>query len=223
MTDEDVASPQNDPAPVGDPALEPVACDAAVAVNLAVGDLLLPRHIFRLFTGHEEAGRISTGYATAARRLAMQILVVNLFRLWEAREQLLCPWLFSDEQLRRWGFPRIEDFVGRWPAFLTVRHQFGGHIRSREAEGGRPGRILAPEVFGRALRESGLGDPPAFLARVENEIIPGIERVRAELFMRWPAAETYVRRIYPERLARAQDGMPDEVQGQQPCPPAGET
>jgi hypothetical protein len=94
---------------------------------------------------------------------------------------------------------------------------------SRKAKEGQPGRILAPEAFGRALQESGLGDPPACLARVENEIIPGIERVRAELFMRWPAAETYVRRIYPERLARAQGGMPDEVQGQQPCPPAGET
>ena len=66
------------------------------------------------------------------------------------------------------------------------------------------------EAFGRALRESGLGDPPAFLARVENEIIPGVERVRAELFTRWPAAEDYVRRIYPERLARAQEGRPDE-------------
>jgi hypothetical protein len=56
------------PEPVGDPHLEPVACDAAVAINLAVSDLLLPRHVFRLFTKHEEAGQISAGYATAARR-----------------------------------------------------------------------------------------------------------------------------------------------------------
>jgi hypothetical protein len=60
-------------------AADVTAREAAVAINLAVADLLLPRHIFRLFTAHEEAGHISTGYATAARRLAMQLIVMNVF------------------------------------------------------------------------------------------------------------------------------------------------
>lgn len=81
--------------------LETVASEAAVALNLAVGDLLLPRHIFDLFTKHEGAGLISESYAIGVRRMAMQILVVNLFRLWETREHLLCPWLFSEDELAR--------------------------------------------------------------------------------------------------------------------------
>ena len=182
--------------------LEATAGEAAVAINLAVADLLLPRHIFRLFTEHQEAGHVSEGYATAARRLAMQQIVVNLFRLWEAREHLLCPWLFKDGELRAMGFLPLEEFVGRWSALLTVRHQFAGHMLSREADRGQPGRILAPAVFGRALRESGLWEADVFLARVEHEVIPAVERVRAELFRRWPAAEDYVRRIYPDDVNR---------------------
>jgi len=181
---------------------ESVACDAAVAINMTVADLLLPRHIFRLFTDHEAAGRISPGYATVARRLAGQVIVVNLFRLWEAREHLLCPWLFSDPELRALGLPPLEEVVDAWPALLRIRHQFAGHMLSRRANknNGEPGRILPPEAFGRALRESGLLDLAAFLARVEEEIIPAVERVRAELFRRWPASEDYVRRIYPGRI-----------------------
>jgi hypothetical protein len=178
------------------------ACQAAVAINLAVADLLLPRHIFKLFTQHEEAGRISAGYATAARRLAMQLIVVNVFRLSEARTHLLCPWLFQDHELRAMGFLPLEEFVGHWSALLVIRHQFAGHILSRKADGAQPGRIIPPEVFGRALRDSGLGDAEALLGRVEAELIPAVERVRAELFRRWPAAEEYVRRTYPEAMAR---------------------
>jgi|SRR5882724_378633 len=182
--------------------LEVTACEAAVAINSAVADLLLPRHIFRLFTQQQEAGRVTPGYATAARRLAMQLIVVNLYRLWEARQHLLSPWLFKDDELRAMGFLPLEEFVARWPALLTIRHQFAEHMLSREADRGQPGRILPPELFGRALRESGLWEADAFLARVENHVIPAVERVRAELFRRWPAAEDYVRRIYPDAVNR---------------------
>jgi hypothetical protein len=192
--------------------LETVACEAALAINQAVGDLLLPRHIFRLFTGHEEAGHITSGYATAMRRLAMQVIAINLFRLWEARENLLCPWLFREDELRAMGLPRIEEFGGRWSAFLTVRHQYAGHMLRREAEAGRPGQLLPPEVFGRALQESGLWDAGAFLARVEEQIVPAVERVRAELFRRWPAAEEYVRRIYPDSVKRGAGGDPPSAE-----------
>jgi hypothetical protein len=189
---------------VTDPS-ETVACDAAIALN-TVADLLLPRHIFRLFTDHEAAGRISSGYANAARRLAGQVIVVNLFRLSEARENLLCPWLFSDPELRAMGLPPLKEVIDSWSAFLTVRHQFAGHMLSREANNGQPGRILPPDAFGRALRESGLLDLAAFLARVEEQVIPAVERVRAELFRRWPASEDYVRRIYPGRVNDAAGG-----------------
>ncbi len=47
-----------------------------------------------------------------------------------------------------------------------------------------------------------LWEADAFLARVENHVIPAVERVRAELFRRWPAAEDYVRRIYPDAVNR---------------------
>ena len=161
--------------------LETVACEAALAINQAVGDLLLPRHIFRLFTGQEEAGRITSWYATAMRRLAMQVIAINMFRLWEARENLLCPWLFSEDELTAMGLPRIEDFAGRWSAFLTVRHQYAGHMLRREAEGGRSGQLLPPEAFGRALQESGLWDAGTFLTRVEEQIVPAIERVLARV------------------------------------------
>jgi hypothetical protein len=116
--------------------VEVTACEAAVAINTAVADLLLPRHIFRLFTRHQEAGLVSAGYATAARRLAMQLIVVKLFRLWEAREQMLSPWLFRDDELRAMGLLPHQEFVGRWPALLTIRHQFAGHMLSREADRG---------------------------------------------------------------------------------------
>jgi len=41
------------------------------------------------------------------------------------------------------------------------------------------------------------------LARVEGQLIPAIERVREELFRRWPASEEYVRRTYPDAVNRA--------------------
>ena len=187
---------------IGGSAPEITACEAAVALNLAVSDLLLPKHIFGLVTGQEEVGRVARWYAIAARRVAMQIVAVNLFRLHEAREQLLCPWLFSDEELRGMAFVPLAEFVGSWPALLTIRHQFAGHMLSRESDRGQPGRILAPEVSGRVWRESGLLEADVFLTRVENELIPAVERVRSELFRRWPATEDYVRRIYPAAFDR---------------------
>jgi hypothetical protein len=190
----------------GDAALEPIARDAAVAINRAVGDLLLPRHIFTLFTSHEAAGRISGGYATAVRLLAMQVLVVNLYRLWEARTHLLCPWLFSDAALRELGMPPLEEFVSDWSALLTVRHQFAGHMLRNDPPKGKPGRILGAEGFGRALRAAGIWEAEAFLERVEREVIPGVERVRDELFRRWPAIRTYVSETYPRMVKQAAEG-----------------
>jgi hypothetical protein len=35
------------------------------------------------------------------------------------------------------------------------------------------------------------------------KLIPAIERVREELFRRWPASEEYVRRTYPDAVNRA--------------------
>jgi hypothetical protein len=119
----------------------------------------------------------------------------------EAREYLLCPWLFSDDELRAMGFLPLEAFVGRWSSLLIIRNQFAGHMLTRKPDRGRPGRIIPPEVFGRALRDSGLGEAELFLSRVEGQLIPAVERVRAELFRRWPASEEYVRTIYPAAVA----------------------
>ena len=185
------------------------ACEAAYVLNDAVGALLVPKHLAQVATRFFDAGRMTSRYAGSLQRLAMQSAIINVYRVKEVRDHLLVPWLFSDEELRALGLPPIEEFVGDWSAFIAVRGQYAGHVLSRRSSRSRPGRIVAPEALGRALLRAGLWDAESFLRRVERHLISGIERVRDELFTRYPECREFVRRTYLDRLKSV---IPEEEQ-----------
>jgi hypothetical protein len=138
-------------------------------------------------------------------------VIMGLRRLHEVRSQFLVPWLFSDEELTGFGVPSVDRFLGgTFRSFELVRHQYAGHVTARKAKEGRPGQIIAPEVLARAIRDTGLRESKAFLTRVQDELVPGIERVVQELVRRYPEADTYLRETYP--LAFESAGL-DQSQG----------
>jgi hypothetical protein len=49
----------------------------------------------------------------ATRRVILLSLVVIVYRLKEAREQLIAEWLLSETELENLGFPPIDQFIGR--------------------------------------------------------------------------------------------------------------
>lgn len=132
--------------------------------------------------------------------------IVGLYRIHEAREELLVPWLYTDAELRSHGLAPVPEFVGDWKAFETLRSQYAAHATSRRADRGRPGRILPGVVFGRALKRTGLWDADAFLRRTREDLVPAVERVRDALLARFPEARPFVEGGY---LAEIERGAPD--------------
>lgn len=169
-----------------------VAAEAACILNDGIGHLLVPQHLFVWTATLEAQGRTSERYAATVRRTAMIAAIVGLYRLHEARTDLLVPWLYSDTELREHGFVTIREFVGDWSAFETLRHQYAAHATSRRAGQGRPGRILSGVVFGRALKRTGLWDAEAFLLRTREQLVPAVETIRDALLVRFPPAREFV-------------------------------
>lgn len=62
--------------------------------------------------------------------------------------------------------------------------------------------MSAPAASGASRIQTETLPSAEFLARVEDQLIPAVERVRAELFRRWPASGDYVRRIDPDSVNR---------------------
>ena len=178
------------------------ACEAAYVLNDAVGALLIPQHLAKLALKLHDAGGMSSKYAGPVRRLSMQGAIMGLYKVKEARDHLLAPWVFTTDELRQFGFPPVEEFVGDWSAFMTVRGQYVGHVVAKGAKGS-PGRIISGKALGHALRRAGLWDAEPFLRRVERVLLPGIERTRDELFRKYPAARPFALKGYPGEVESA--------------------
>jgi hypothetical protein len=56
----------------------------------------------------------------------------------------------------------------------------------------RPGRIISPSALGKALRETDLFEPEAFLQRVRDELVPVLKEFVMKLTRRYPEARQFV-------------------------------
>jgi hypothetical protein len=161
-------------------------------------------HIHQLTQRLDEGQPLNIKWLSAMRHAAIMSIIIGLWRLHEVRSQFLVPWLFSDKDLTALGVPPMDQFLrGSFKSFKLVRHQYVGHATARKASGERPGSIIRPEALGRAIRDTGLRDSAAFLARVQQELVPGIEKAVQELVRRNPEADTYLRETYPIALQQA--------------------
>lgn len=175
------------------------ACEACYLLNYAIGDLIALNRLFEQTHTWEQLSPAPWQAIRVSRRMLLMNLVVVLYRLNEARQQLLVDWLLSDAELRSLGFPSIDDVVGgkkNWSYFETLRGQYAGHpFKKRNPS--RPGRIVNPRVLGEALRKTGLLESENFLKRA-RALVPGIEKVRDELVRCYPNAKEFLRQYNSE-------------------------
>ena len=164
-------------------------------INEAIRELVVPTRVMELTKPWEAINPVPMAAIVAVRNMVLRSLVVNLHRLHEARENLLCPWVFSDEELSRLGLPKISAFLGgseAWKAFVILRHQYAGHALAREATVTTPGELLPALVLGKAIQATGLSDLPKFLTRTSTELAPGVETVRDEIGRRYPGLRDFI-------------------------------
>jgi hypothetical protein len=171
------------------------ACEACYLLNWAIGDLIASARLFEFTYKWEQLTPQPLQAIRVSRRMILMSLVVIVYRLKEAREQLIVEWLLSEAELQNLGFRAIDEVMGgekKWRYFETIRGQYAGHSFAKRATNTRPGRIVDPRVLGKALREIGLFEPAEFLKRARG-LVPGVEKVRDELSRRYPEARQFLK------------------------------
>lgn len=184
-----------------------IASEASVLLNDAVRDLLIPQHLNALAAQYHDRGLVTESYAGALMRVAAMSVVMALHRLREARNGFLLEWLFTDSELRALGFGPVEEFVRDWKSFTVVRSQYVGHAHSKRTVGKRPARHVSAKALAAALCRTGLWERDNFLLRVREQIVPGVEKVRDEIFRRYPVAREFAVSMYGEEIKRTARGM----------------
>ncbi len=191
------------------------ANEAGFLLNEAIRELLIPTHLIELSQKWQALNPLPISEIAAVRHLVFMSIVVNIFRLRETRQSFIEGWLLSDDRLRELGFPPLEDFIGaeKWSQFEVVRHQYAGHATGKEGTWKSPGRIVPASVLGKAIRETGLSDLESLLARVRMELVPGVERVRDEIYKVYPAAKEFIitHALDIEKAMLFKDGEGDEM------------
>lgn len=182
-----------------------IACEAALLLNESVRELVVPQQLVERLTENIPEGPVPIAWLGAVRHTAIAAAVIQLARLHEIRENFLVPWLYTDAELKALGLPQLEEFLGtgKLKYLWTLRHQYAGHPTAAEANGNRAGRVISPSVLGEATRELQLGDAPSFLRRMVDELATGVEAVVADLRVRFPETELFVKEAYPLALERA--------------------
>jgi hypothetical protein len=191
------------------------ACEAALLLNEAVRELVIPRRIFAL-TENVPEGPVDIQWLSGIRHVVLQSIILAIFRVSEIRTWFLVDWLFTDAELRERRFPPVEEFIGRdrWSDFLICRHNYAGHASAAPATEREPAKLVPAKHLGRALRRCGLVPHlEKFLDRVNAELATGVEITVAELRFHYPAVDRFVREQYPTELSR-ETHRTDE--GQQP-------
>lgn len=170
------------------------ANEACHLLNQFVHELITPRYVFLLSARWVTLSPVPEKVICAFRHMALTSLILNLYRLHETRSHFLTPFLFTEVELKALGLRSVEEFIGAdgWKDFEILRHQYAGHATAKEAKGNCSGHILSPERLGRAILRTGLGDPVAFFARVDRELLPAVEAVRDKLAERFPEVKKYI-------------------------------
>jgi hypothetical protein len=185
------------------------ANEAYYLLNEFVRELVTPRYVFDLSARWETLTPLPGKVIDAFRHMALTSLILNLYRLHETRLHFLAPFLFTEVELNVLGLRSVEEFIGTdgWKDFVLLRHQYAGHATAKEANGHCSGYILSPKRLGRAIWSTGLGDPVAFFARVERELVPAVEVVRDKLAERFPAVKEYIA-AYALAVEQGLEGQP---------------
>jgi hypothetical protein len=175
------------------------ACEACYLLNYAIGDLIALKRLFDSTHTWEQLTPAPLQAIRTSRRMLLMNLVIVLYRLKETRQQLLVNWLLSDAELLELGLPSIDEVVGgtdNWHYFEILRGQYAGHSFAKKNFKG-PGRMVKPRVLGEAQRKTGLLESDNFLKRARG-LVPGIEKVRDELVLRYPEAREFLRKYNSE-------------------------
>ncbi len=173
-----------------------IAGEAGLLLNEAIRELVTPKWLMQFAHGWLAQDPVPIEAVASVRHLLAMSMVINVFRLKDTRKYFIRDWLFSDDELRVIGFPPVEEFIGlqNWRSFEIVRNQYAGHVTVNKTDRGQPGRILSPSVLGKAIKKAGLLDIEGFIDRVQHELIPGVEKVRDEIYRRYPAARAHIQR-----------------------------
>lgn len=176
--------------------LNQIAGDAGLLLNEAIRELVTPKWLIKVTHDWLSRDPVPTKAVASVRHLLAMSLVINVFRLKDTRKYFIKEWLFPDNELRALGFPPVEEFIGlqNWSSFEIVRNQYAGHVTINKSNHGKPGKILSPSVLGKAIHKAGLLDIEGFIDRIQDELIPGIEKVRDEIYLRYPEARDYIQK-----------------------------
>jgi hypothetical protein len=181
-----------------------VAHEACFLLNLASRELGSPVKVFEYSRGVVNENMSLSSVRdfmaiicgiTGLRYIAFQSVVLAVFRLREIRMHLVAGWLFTEDELKNFGFLPLEDFIGgerMWRAFEIVRHQLMGHSIAHKSTKTKPGRMISGTALGKAIRQAGLQSWEGFADRVSKELVPGVLRTRDELAKRYPSARNYI-------------------------------
>jgi hypothetical protein len=179
------------------------ACEACYLLNWAIGDLRASAHLFESTRRWEQLKPVPSQAIMVSRRMILMNLVIVVYRLKEVREQLIANWLLSETELQSLGFPPIDEAMG-WGEksyyFETLRGQFAGHSFAKKATRTKPGRIISPDVLGKALHKTGLLESGDFL-KSARALVPGIEKVRDKLSRLYPEVKQFLK-DYSSELER---------------------
>jgi hypothetical protein len=127
--------------------------------------------------------------------MALTASILNVYRLRETRDHILFGWLFTDQELRDYGLPPLQEFIGnetKWKNFEIIRHNMAGHSMIRRSTKSKPGKIIPAELLSTAVRKAGLNDSRGFVTRVSEELTPGVIKVRDELAQEYPDVKHYL-------------------------------
>ncbi len=189
-----------------------IACEAAHLLNESNRQLQALSFMLKLVEKWEEEQpeRLIQG-GGGLRNILMSSTILHLRRLKETRDYFLVKWLFTEDELGALGFRPLEDLVGgkeQWKALEILRHQFAGHATRRKPPRNMAGEIIPGEIYGKALRETGILDLDSFLRRVQEEVLDGVINVRDELARRFPEVSKFIKEDYPFAIEKGRLDQP---------------
>src|SRR5882724_5260557 len=118
------------------------ALEGGYLLNEAIRELIAPARVMELTDQWLRLEPAPLDAIAAVRNMILRGVIVNVYRVQEARAHYLCPWVFSDAELRALGLPDMKDFLGSgaaWKAFELLRHQYAGHATGSRATPTSPG------------------------------------------------------------------------------------
>ncbi len=180
-------------------AREKIASEATYLANELARQLIAPSLLLEDFEKHLKKDDFNFLREGAIRNFCILGIIVCLHRVIELRDNFLIGILFTEDELRDFGFPSIEGFLGgaEKVKFLRIlRNQFAGHATAKWASAEKSGELLSGEVLGTALREIGLDKLPEFAKRLRDELSSQLEQFIGQMRRKFPAVDEFVKGGY---------------------------